>query len=322
VVRRGVETDSALVEAAALGGSLATATAASLEERARTAGGLQALAQCLVDSSLAGLSALQARWLAEVQAGVAREPAFDQLGAALSRLLMLRRGEVVFGEVGVVELQQVLGACFERGLWLLEGLEGETAPYDERLVRAVEALRDVAREPGLAVDAERARAVCGRRARAVTAPPAVRGAALGFGWSLDAEDAGEEAVVALVKSAAHPKTLGDFLSGLFVLAREVAPRAPLLLEAIDAAVSAMTRDDFLAALPSLRQAFSYFPPRERLGLAEAVLARGGQGALDPMALLRPEVGAELTHAGLELEDAARARAHRFGLGDSYDGSAA
>jgi hypothetical protein len=144
----------------------------------------------------------------------------------------------------------------------------------------------------------------------------VRGAALGFGWSLG--DAAESDVVSLVRAAAHPATFGDFLCGLFALAREVAPRAGELLEALDAAVVAMPGDDFLIALPALRQAFEHFPPRERLTLAEAVLALGGQQSIDPSTLTRPSVGADVTLAGRQLEQRGLERARRFGLQDGFD----
>ena len=53
----------------------------------------------------------------------------------------------------------------------------------------------------------------------------------------------------------------------------------------------MTEDEFLVALPALRLAFSYFPPRERETIAATVLADRGVGgsakgitrlATDPM----------------------------------------
>jgi hypothetical protein len=316
VVRRVLEMDAALIEAAALGGTLLSAVTASLELRAGALADLGTIAQCLIDAALAGITSLEARWLAAIRAGIAVEPSFGVLGSALSKLLLLRRGEIVMSHHGPAELEAVLVAAFERGLWLLEGLEGESAPYDPPSVTAVQALRDTAREPGVTVDLARAQAVCARRARAATAPPAVRGAALGFGWSMG--DAAEADVVALVRAAAHPKTFGDFLCGLFALAREVAPRAATLLAAVDAAAVAMPGDDFLIALPALRQAFEHFPPRERLKLAEAVLALSGQQSIDPSTLTRPAVGADVTFAGRQLEQRALERAKRFGLQDGFD----
>ena len=62
---------------------------------------------------------------------------------------------------------------------------------------------------------------------------------------------------------AAPDQLGDFLTGLFALAREEAQRDRDLLTAIHAVVLAWNDDSFLTALPSLRLAFSCTSPREK-----------------------------------------------------------
>src|SRR5204863_3986722 len=97
------------------------------------------------------------------------------------------------------------------------------------------------------LDAPRAEAVMQRRARDANAPPAVRGAALGFLWSTRATVTDAEATAA-VKSAGRPDTLGDFLTGLFGLAREEVLHAPSILEIVDGLVQPMTREDFLIAI--------------------------------------------------------------------------
>ena len=91
-----------------------------------------------------------------------------------------------------------------------------------------------------------------------------------------------------------------------------------IVATIDASVTGFLREDFLIALPALRQAFSYFPPRERLAIAESVLAIRGHAGHDPMALLRAPVDAELVRRAAALEGAALALARRFGLTDPLD----
>src|SRR5262249_48914107 len=80
----------------------------------------------------------------------------------------------------------------------------------------------------------------------------------------------------------RPESFGDFLGGLSALAPKEGTRARSLLATIDASVSGFMREDFLIALPALRQAFAFFPPRERLAIAEAVLEIGGAPKADPM----------------------------------------
>ena len=70
---------------------------------------------------------------------------------------------------------------------------------------------------------------------------------------------------------------------LFARQGGVFDRPVILL--IDEVIAALPEHDFLVALPSLRLAFTYFPPRERAVIAERVLRkRGVQGGVQ--ALLR------------------------------------
>jgi hypothetical protein len=323
-ILRKLETDAALVEAALHGATLESAAAAKLEGRSRESHDLPAIADVLVDAALAGITALTARWLALIASMVGQESSFDALGTTLGRLLHLFRGEAVLGAPASRDLGQVIEACFDRGLWLFEGLQGDNAPFHEPHVMAVKAMRDAMRaaQQGaggramIDLDAARAHAVCERRAKDATAPPAIRGAALGFAWSTFS-GSGEPEAVAIARSAARATTIGDFLAGLFALAREEVTRAPALLRAIDAAVLGFTIGDFFAALPSLRQAFAYFPPRERLAIAES-LVRASGGAVAPTELVTARVDAALVARGFERDGRARELAQRFGLGDRHE----
>lgn len=332
-VVRLLETDTALIEAALYGALLVTAASARLEERTRDAAALGVLADALVDGVHAGIAALTHRWLWAIRALVATEASLGELGGALARLVSLGRGEgLVSARTGVPgmqrDLSEVIGACYDRGLWLFEGVTGPTAEFSNDDVEAVRALRDAARHhasSGL-VDVTRGRAVCERRAVDPEAPPALRGAALGFLWSVDDGDATAEvpqeparddanrAVLAL-RGASRPETIGDFLAGLFALARgELLSRERALLTAIDEMVSSLGEHDFFVALPALRQAFAYFPPRERLAIAERLVGPGVDGlAVDPMTLLSTTADADTVIRGVALEERALALAARFGL---------
>jgi hypothetical protein len=315
-LRHVLETESALIEAALWGAMLETAAAARLEARTRDAAGIADLAAALVDAVRAGISALSSPWLRELRERIAVEPSFAALGDALARLHSLRR-DAPPGDA-TADLAGVFVACFDRGLWLFERLTGPTAPLEPGEVAAVRALRDVALAPALLEEAEytRGRAVCRRRALDPVAPPALRGAALGFLWSLHAasgpatEDDDAPLAVAALPSATNPQAIGDFLGGLFALARaELLARDRSLLAAIDDLVASLPRHDFLVALPALRQAFEYFPPRERLTIAERLVGDRG----DAMALLAAHAGVDVVRRGAELEARASALAVRFGL---------
>ena len=319
---RLLETDAALIEAAVYGATLEAAAAAKLEEQTRDAVGLRALADALVEAALAGITSLTGRWLQSIRTLVAAEASFGELGGALDRLLSLQRGEATLGASHITELGLVIAAAFERGLWLLESERGPDAALDTHTVGAVRALRDVARgsSPEVADDLARAHAVCERRVADPDSPPAIRGAALGLLWSTrDGGEAGDEdRAIDALRASALPTRLGDFLGGLFALAREQVLRAPALLGAIDVSIAELGREDFFIALPALRQAFAYFPPRERLTIASGLVGEGK----DPMALLSSPVDVRAVARGAELDERARKAAQRFGLGDALDPEAA
>ena len=307
------ETDPALIEAALHGATLLGAAAARLEELARDAADVAALAHALEGAALAQIPELAERALAGILRVVGAEASLARLGFALERLLALRRGELVLGSRGQAEIYRVIEACFDRGLWLFEGEQGPTAPLDPRQVAAVRALRDAPQaEPAL--DLARARAVARRRTADEQAPPALRGAALGLVWSTRPDGEPEDASTS-VRAMAHPRTFGDFLGGLFALAREEVVRRPDLLAVIDEAMTGFLRDDFMVALPSLRQAFAYFPPRERLAIAERVLALSGESAHGAAELVFAPVDADVVVAGARLDRAAAELAARFALTD-------
>ncbi len=321
-VERLLETDPALIEAAVYGGSLLSSAAAKLEERCRMGTDVAALADALFDAALCGIRTLTDRWLGEIAARVAQEPALGSLGKAMHRLLPLWHGDLLFDMRGSVELGHVLSACFDRALWLYEGIQGPDAELDEGHVRAVLAIRELIRHgpPELAAMHGRAHAVCERRVADMEAPPALRGAALGRLWSTRPDDTGadEKRAITSLRASSRASSVGDFLAGLFMLAREEVMSSEALLGAIDTALTTMLKDDFMIALPSVRQAFAYFPPRERLKIAEGVLARmdAGDGKhIDPRELLHAPIDAGQVQRGARVDKGAHDLAKRFGLLD-------
>jgi hypothetical protein len=128
----------------------------------------------------------------------------------------------------------------------------------------------------LGLDREAALGVAGRISANTDAPPDLRGAAFGLGWTLGG--AGDP--VRAVRGAAGPHTLGDWLAGLFALARDEVLAGESVagtgvLGVLDEMMTALAEDDFLVALPALRQAFEFFPPRERERIARRLLDRRG-----------------------------------------------
>ncbi|MGW2396056.1 DUF5682 family protein [Kitasatospora sp. NPDC001664] len=276
--------EAALVEAGAYGARVADAAAACLTEQLHQGSSTgAALAARLFDAVLCGADALSADLLHTLADRAASVPELADAGAVLATALHLWRHDRVYGAAGSPLLARIIGASADRVLWLAEGLHGGGSGTDARpeprRLRALAAVRDAVRHaeellplPGAAV-LDTARRITTDPA----APPDLRGAALGLLRSLDAP-VPELPALAREFATAGPARLGDWLTGLFTLARQelTDSPAPALLDALDELVTAMTEHDFLTGLPALRQAFAHFPPRERERIAERLLERRGR----------------------------------------------
>lgn len=266
------EFESAAIEAGAWGATVEQASRARLRELLGGVDGqLDLVAMLLIEAVQADLTDLSDELLAEVEGQVGREVDFSRLGAALGSIALLwrRNQEERFATL--------LGFMQDRGLWLFEALQGPTLPADPGMIAGVQALRDLNRflpEAPLEI----ALPVMERKALDQQAPPAARGAALGYLWSFKESQTLEEQSLKSIRGSSRPSELGDFLAGLFGVAREEVVRLPNLIQAVDQMVSGFDDRDFLVAAPSLRMAFSYFPPRERESVARTLLRLHGGDA--------------------------------------------
>lgn len=328
-----------LIEAGAYGGTLRDAAAAVLRERIAEAGndaGL--LAGVLFDAALCGLTELSEGAIGALDAGIAGSTELGGLGSALAAVLGLWRHDRLLGVARSPLLGAVITAAVPRILWLAEGVHSGPAPADRGRLSALAAVRDALVHAGgrLGLDRAPALAASCRISADTTAPPDLRGAAFGLRWSLDGGggDGGyggtdaPDPLTALA-GATGPDVLGDWLAGLFALARsevladdggsdgeakgDAEGEAKGVLAVLDTVVAAMSGDEFLVALPALRQAFAYFPPRERETIARGLLDRRGLRG-SPKALTRTAADPFAAAEAMALEDRATRVLDREGLG--------
>jgi hypothetical protein len=302
--------ESALIEAAARGGTPADAAAATLAGRADRRNEVGSLAELLYDAALCGLTDLAGDLTTRVAAGVASARELGPLGAALRVALGLWRHDRLLGTAGSALLGTVVTTAATRALWLAEGIRGGNVPAEPARLRALAAVRDAIRDGGaaLGLDAEIAIGVGGRLVANRDVPPDLRGAGLGLCRSLGAAVVPGDAV------PRAPAVLGDWLAGLFAVAREEVLDDGGLTSVLDEVVSALTAHDFLIALPALRQAFEFFPPAERERFATALVTRRG-GAGSGRGLLRVRADPVLVAGGAAIEEAIDAMLTRAGLAD-------
>jgi hypothetical protein len=304
-LRRDVGYEGALVEACAYGASLGEAVGARLLEAAGApeAASAGAAAGLLEDALRAGVTELTEALARRLDAAVAHEADARQLARALARLTHLHRFEPVLGSAGRADVGALLGAALARGLWRLDP-GGAAVPAEDAGTALVVSVAGAHERAGalLGFSDEEVADVLARLARSGAHPAGMRGAALGALWTLDAADADE--LAAAVDAFGDPVVLGDFLHGVFGVARDVVRRRPEVQAALDGVVNAYDDDAFLMALPGLRRAFSVFAPREKDALARALTgqARGGPLAdpaeADALAAVEARVGALARELGV------------------------
>lgn len=283
--------EACLLEASAYGADLKSASAAALQEQAKQWQGARQIAHCLLAAARAGLEDLSQRWLVPLAAELSREVRLEELAPALDSLALTLK---VFPRLDP-ELT-LLVAGLERLLWLLEGQLGQP----EAAVEAIRVSRDLMRNPQLPRQA--GLEVMGRLAR--HSRPPVRGAALGLVWCLRGQPP------ELFETLHGVGELGDFLWGLFRLAREEVIGQVPLLKAIHEQVVALEAEDFLRQLPGLRQAFQEFPPRQKEQLALQVAGwLGLEGARE---LTRSRFDPGLMERAVRLDRALQEEMQRLG----------
>ncbi|MBL9152558.1 MAG: hypothetical protein JNK37_08740 [Verrucomicrobiales bacterium] len=298
-VRWTPEQDARTIESSRYGSALDEAVAAKLREEADALDrGAGRAALLLLDAVLAGVMPMAVSLRTRVAEIVHEDGDLASVAEAMGHLLYLFSWDDTLGARGSAETGALLKDAFDRGIWLLEAGSPGLPPRAE--VESVRLLRDAFEraEGPMGLDrglfAESLRRVQADAQRS----PAQRGACAGALWSLHRAE--PESIRRDLRLFAAPEQMGDFLAGLFALAREEAQRDAELMRAVNGTLVDWDDEAFLAALPSLRLAFMYFTAREKVYLARGLFDAGSE---EPAPL------------AVSTADAARAMAFEHGLAD-------
>jgi hypothetical protein len=284
-LRWSPEFDATCIEASRYGTSLADAVSARLLEVARRHNrDASTAAALLVQAAQAGIETMSAELLDQLSGLIQEEAQFQGAAAALGHLLFLFCFDEAFGTAKLPRIGTILTDAFTRSLWLLE-LLGQSAVNDGSLIRGMRSLLETFQRTAqpLALNHDEFTSVLHRVEQDRHKPPQVRGAAAGILWTLRVAD--NEQILADLLMFADPNDLGDFLTGLFALAREVAQRHAPLVRTIDRLLLDFGANEFQSALPSLRLAFTYFIPREKHYMLTTLFESLGLKELRPLAAL-------------------------------------
>ena len=262
-LRWSPEFESTCIEASRYGTTLADAVAGRLLEIAREHDRDAATAaELLVQAAQAGIETMSALLLDRLSDLIKEEAQFERVAGALAHLLFLYCFDEAFGTTNVPQIGAIASEAFSRSLWLLE-LIGKDAKDDGSLPRGMRSLLETFQRTAETLDlnGDEFTALLHRVEADPHKPSQVRGAAAGILWTLGT--ANSEQILGDLLLLSDPNDLGDFLTGLFALAREAAQRDRQFVRTVDRLLTEFDADDFQTALPSLRLAFTYFTPREK-----------------------------------------------------------
>ena len=272
---RPLSQHAALIEAACFGATLQEAARHKLEADMLDAGGIGSITTCLSQAALAGLASFSQQLLEQLTLLIAQENQFAEMGQALEVLYALWRLDEISGMQGAQILQTTLCAAIDRTLWLCESNgrpdEKEFHAHLHSWQALCHILRDLHSGVNLSgVSLSAAVALLERRSQAIHAPALDRGAVLGALMRLEHPNASAEAALTMLAQLS-PAQSGEALQGLLALARHQLACQPTFIAGFSSHLNQLSDADFINALPDLRAAMAWLPPRERGTLAHQVL---------------------------------------------------
>lgn len=310
-IRWSPEYEASCIEASRFGTSLVEAVANRLAEAAsRPQTDAEAAAGLLVEAARTGIDTLSQTLLDQLTKLIDAETAFTSITGSLGHLLFLYFHDEALGTNHLPQIGKLLAVNLERTLWILESL-GQTGGDARAQLRGMRAILETWQRAGdaLGLNRDEFSAVLHRVERDSRKPASLRGAAAGILWTLGVAD--DEQILADLFQFAVPADLGDFLTGLFAVAREVAQRHTRLVQTIDRLLNEFGANDFQESLPSLRLAFTYFTPREKHYMLSTLFTSLGPKTARPLAALK--VDAATAAAALAMEERLFELIARYGL---------
>lgn len=309
-----------LIEAAVYGPTLEAAARARLVELIHQAQGKPAtVASCMLQAIRAGLIDMGDELAAQLARDVPAMHDHAAIAAAAHVLLDVMRAG--FWGLDTSELlRHTLLVLADRILWLLDGCQGDRAAHAVGDVEAVRVFEGVLRLDIQGFDKRFCLETMVRLAKGANVPAAIKGSALAVafvheGLGTDGVAAREQ-LLAITRAIPAREALGDFLYGLFSCARGLATENDAIVRAVNAALDAMSPEDFLVALPRLRAAFAWFPPRERGTLGALVAGVLGMSQAERHQLLLMRHGADAFIDARRIEEQALAWARELALESS------
>ncbi|MBI4922296.1 MAG: hypothetical protein HY834_11145 [Devosia nanyangense] len=228
----------------------------------------------------AGVGSAASSILALVETQIIEDPQLVSVVAALTDLVLLRRGRDILGIAEVGPIDHLIGAAWRRVLLLLPGL---AECGEEQIRESVSALADLRGLIELARSSEAPMEInlfdeALARLRGEPLTPMLAGAVTAFALIDGQGDAvvlGERLRGELASGYVDPGRRLAFLSGVIAIARELLWTVPEIIAALHDVVARADETAFYTLVPHLRLALMPLDPREVDRLAEEVATRVG-----------------------------------------------
>ena len=285
----GVET--ALMEHAVWGSTVAEASAGLLRRRLAEASRAADGASLVMQGFLMGLGDTADAMAHRLEELLLTDGDFSSLCRACGAINTLDAWQEQYGERGSYAYAALLRQCFARILQLLPSMAAVDDRGAEAMQEDCQLLYEITARPAFAdlraALLEALEELVGQE----PIHPALHGAALGllYGGAPEKKELAVRAAAGYLRGT-HDQKLraASFLQGLFRTARDLLLVDGVQLASVDALLCELGDEEFLALLPQLRLAFSYFTPTEtsRLGRQAAALhgaerLREGLGTVSP-----------------------------------------
>ena len=298
--------ESACIESSIYGCTLADASVFKLVEKsAAVESDSFKAAQLLLSSCLMGFSNLSGEFCHRLRACIDQDSDLVRLSLSLKCLLFLYRYDHVLKEKPVANLGELLQECFARCVWLLDS----TGTANHQIGSVLRAMLEAFERCQSRLNLNRPYFIdVLQRVRADADKDAIlRGAATGALWTLD--EAPAEAIIDDMTLFNKPEQIGDFLTGVFLLAREAAKHREDLLLKIDQLLMGFSTEEYLEALPHLRLAFAVFTPREKHHMARSILRQTDSSETEPGS----DISIEVAPLSMLVEARLKETLKRYGL---------
>ena len=304
------ETRSDLFLCASYGPTLEGAVTERLREKAAGANGAAAAVGHLTDACALGLHEVIDSLLKSLSHAIDDDHRLLDLLRAVQGLTTLYRYRDVLGAVGLPALAEAIGRCWERALWLMDGLPTLREDDEEEALEGLRAMAHAALTLGeeengellFTVEPEAFYEALERLRPALLDLPGLHGGVGGLLWRarkcLTSELAGHTKAH-FQEASLHPEAPGRFTGGLLAVARSALLHEPRIVEAIGEGIKSLDEEDFRRCLPRMRRAMASLTPSETTSLARRVVQLWGSDDGDSLELTSQLDGSDQKLLGCE-----------------------